>query len=134
MATLRGRDYAETWRRPIRKLASALDRRRAASSSRRPCACVPPSRSSASAFICEDTDAWGTLTERDDPLYDEECVELFLAPGEADPADYFEFEVSPLGTLFDAKIHNPTGRRETMAADVRWNALAQQARPLSRRI
>jgi hypothetical protein len=74
------------------------------------------------SFVCEDTDAWGTFTGRDDPLYLEECVELFLAPGEADPTDYFEFEVSPLGTLFDAKIHNPIGRRETMTADVIWNA------------
>ena len=74
------------------------------------------------SFVCEDTDAWGTFTERDDPLYLEECVELFLAPGKADPTDYFEFEVSPLGTLFDVKVHNPAGRRETMAADVKWDA------------
>ena len=73
-------------------------------------------------FTCDDTDAWGTLTRRDDPVYKEECVELFLAPGEDDPKDYFEFELSPLGTFFDARIHNPTGRRESLSADLEWRA------------
>jgi len=74
------------------------------------------------AFICADTDAWGTLKGRDAPVYKEECVEVFLAPGADDPRDYFEFELSPLGTFFDARIHNPTGRRESLSADVEWNA------------
>jgi len=73
-------------------------------------------------FECADTDAWGTLKGRDAPVYKEECVEVFLAPGTDDPRDYFEFELSPLGTFFDAKIHNPTGRRESLTADVEWNA------------
>ena len=63
-------------------------------------------------FDCEDRDAWGTYARRDDPVYEEEAVELFLAPGEADPVRYYEFEVSPLGTLFDAVILNPTSRRD----------------------
>lgn len=73
-------------------------------------------------FECVDTDAWGTLKGRDAPVYKEECVEVFLAAGSDDPRDYFEFELSPLGTFFDAKIHNPTGRRESLSADVEWNA------------
>src|SRR5215208_4443350 len=72
-------------------------------------------------FDCADLDAWGTLTRRDDPLYTEECVEVFLAPGAADPAAYFELEVSPLGTLFDARIDNPDSRRDTMRADLSWD-------------
>src|SRR5580765_718647 len=39
-------------------------------------------------FECEDRDIWGTYTERDDPLYEEEAVEVFLAPGGADPVEY----------------------------------------------
>ena len=54
-------------------------------------------------FVCADTDAWGTLKGRDAPVYKEECVEIFLAPGGDDARDYFEFELSPLGTFFDAK-------------------------------
>jgi Carbohydrate-binding family 9 len=72
-------------------------------------------------FYCEDRDAWGTYRQRDDPLYEEEVVEVFLSPGEADPVEYFELEVSPLGTLFDARIHNPTSRRIDMTADRAWD-------------
>lgn len=72
-------------------------------------------------FDCEDRDAWGTHERRDDPLYEEEAVEVFLAPGEADPTVYFEFEVSPLGTVFDARIHNPSSQRTDMTGDPSWD-------------
>lgn len=72
-------------------------------------------------FDCSDRDSWGTLSRRDDPLYEEECVEVFLSPGTGIPASYFEFEVSPLGTLFDARIENPDSRRDTMRADISWD-------------
>ncbi len=36
-------------------------------------------------FHCSDDDAWGTYTERDAPLWQQEVVELFLAAGEAVP-------------------------------------------------
>src|SRR4029453_108241 len=72
-------------------------------------------------FDCEDRDAWGTYGRRDDPIYEEEAVEVFLAPGEADPARYFEFEVSPLGVLFDARIHNPTSLRADLVGDPSWD-------------
>jgi hypothetical protein len=72
-------------------------------------------------FDCEDRDAWGTFTYRDDPIYQEEAVELFLAPGEADPTRYYEFELSPQGVLFDAIIHNPTSQRADMTANPTWD-------------
>jgi hypothetical protein len=72
-------------------------------------------------FDCEDRDAWGTYQRRDDPVYEEEAVEVFLAPGEGDPTRYFEFEVSPLGTLFDTRIHNPTSQRVDMMGDSSWD-------------
>ncbi len=72
-------------------------------------------------FDCVDRHAWGTWTRRDDPLWQEEAVEVFLAPGEADPVDYLEFEVSPRGVLFDARIHNPTSLRADLRADVPWD-------------
>jgi hypothetical protein len=72
-------------------------------------------------FDCEDRDAWGTFRNRDEPLWQEEVVEVFLAPGEEDPVDYAEFEVSPLGVVFDARIHNPTSLRKDMTADVAWD-------------
>jgi hypothetical protein len=72
-------------------------------------------------FDCEDRDTWGTYRRRNDPIYQEEAVEVFLAPGDADPVHYFEFEVSPLGTLFDATIHNPTSRRPDLTGDPSWD-------------
>ncbi len=73
------------------------------------------------AFTVHDDDIWSTLTERDAPLWQEECVEVFIAPGPADSADYFEFEVNPLGALFEARIHNPTGLRQDMCTDMAWD-------------
>ena len=72
-------------------------------------------------FDCEDHDIWATMVRRDDPIYDEEVVEVFLAPGTEDPVDYYEFEVSPDGVLFDATIFNPDSDRFTMKGDPSWN-------------
>ena len=72
-------------------------------------------------FEAADTEPWSTMTRRDDPLWQEEVVEVFLAPGAADPSRYFEFEVNPAGALFDAEISNPDGRRETMTANTAWD-------------
>jgi hypothetical protein len=72
-------------------------------------------------FDCQDSEPWGTLRERDDPLYEEEVVEVFLAPGADDPKAYFEFEVSPHGVLFDARIENPHGARAGIRIGTEWS-------------
>jgi len=72
-------------------------------------------------FECWDRHAWGTMTRRDDPIFQEEAVELFLAPGIEAPSVYLEFEVSPLGVLWDGRIHNPTSRRAEMVSDATWD-------------
>jgi carbonic anhydrase/acetyltransferase-like protein (isoleucine patch superfamily) len=77
------------------------------------------------AFSCKDTDIWGSYTQRDEPLYDEEVVELFLSPTN-DLRHYFEFELSPRNTLFDAKVFSPEGDRRSMLLDVEWNAEGMQ--------
>lgn len=73
------------------------------------------------AFTCRDDDAWATHRERDAPLWQEEVVEVFLAPGPGDPVRYFEIEINPRGALFDAVVDNPDFRRDTMAVDVGWD-------------
>lgn len=73
-------------------------------------------------FDCIDRDIWATHTRRDAPLWDEEVVELFLAPGDGDPQGYVEIEVNPIGAIFDARVTNPDGRRDTMRVDAAWNA------------
>jgi hypothetical protein len=72
-------------------------------------------------FDCADTDIWGTYTQRDDPIYDEEVVEIFIAPGDTVPVDYYEFEVSPNGVLLEVLAHNPTGDRAEMHLDFSWD-------------
>lgn len=85
-------------------------------------------------FDCADRDIWATYTERDDPIYDEEVVEVFLAGGTADPTRYVELEVSPDGVLFDALIDNPTsrfadivGHRDWDCPGLRWQARRDDA-------
>lgn len=56
----------------------------------------------------------------DAPLYEEDVVEVFLAP--SSPSEYFEVEVNPLGTTFDARIVSPDGVRATMRTDLDWDA------------
>jgi hypothetical protein len=85
-------------------------------------------------FDCDDRDVWATLERRDAPLWEEEAVEIFLAPGDDVPARYVEVQVNPLGTIFDAKVTNPDGRRDTMRVDASWNApglVARVVRPAS---
>lgn len=72
-------------------------------------------------FACADRDVWGSYRRRDDPVYQEEAVEVFLAAGEEDPLRYCEIELSPHGTLFEALISNPTGRRADLVADTAWD-------------
>jgi hypothetical protein len=73
-------------------------------------------------FDCADADVWATHAQRDAPLWEEEVVEIFLAPGDGLPARYVEIQVNPLGTVFDAQVANPDGRRDTMTVDPSWNA------------
>jgi hypothetical protein len=72
-------------------------------------------------FDCDDREIWGTYTQRDQPIYEEEVVEVFIASGDAAPIQYFEFQISPNGVLFDATIYNPASTREHLKWDETWN-------------
>ena len=52
------------------------------------------------SFRCRDDNIWATFTRRDQHLWEEEVVEVFL---QADPrqSSYIELEVNPLGTMLD---------------------------------
>ena len=78
-------------------------------------------------FDGRDRGVVATLTGRDDPLWKEDVFEVFLSPGDS-PSVYYEFEVNPLGALFDARIDSPDGRRDTMRVDVAWNCPGLSAR------
>lgn len=70
-------------------------------------------------FSAADDHVAATHRAHDAPLYDEDVVEVFLAPGP--PSEYFELEVNPLGTTFDARIESPEGvRGAAMRSEVGW--------------
>jgi len=68
-----------------------------------------------------------TRTRRDDALWTEDVFEVFLTPHDP-PAVYYEFEVNPLGALFDARVESPEGRRDSMRVDVGWSCPGFRAR------
>jgi hypothetical protein len=78
-------------------------------------------------FDARDEGRVATKTRRDDALWQEDVFEVFLAPAEP-PHVYFEFEVNPLGTLFDAAILSPRLFRPTICLDVEWNCPGYRAR------
>jgi len=77
------------------------------------------------AFEATDTDIWGTLTEHDAPIYNEEVVEAFLDP-DGDLVRYFELEISPRNITFDGLAYNPTGLRGDLKVDAGWECAGWQ--------
>ena len=78
-------------------------------------------------FDGHDDGVVATYTERDAPLWREDVFEIFLAP-EDPPRTYFEFEVNPLGALFDARVESPNLRREGMRVATEWDCAGFSAR------
>jgi hypothetical protein len=58
------------------------------------------------AFSCSDREPWGRMKNRDDRLWEEEVVEVFLDP-DGDGQNYAELEVSPNNVVVDLLIPNP---------------------------
>jgi hypothetical protein len=68
-------------------------------------------------FDCEDAAPWHTMKRRDDPLWEEEVVEIFLDPtGEG--RDYAELEVSPANVVCDLRIMTPW---PDLSGDAGWD-------------
>jgi hypothetical protein len=70
-------------------------------------------------FHAQDDAVVARYWKHDQPLYEEDVVEVFLAPSQL--TRYFEIEVNPLGTTFDARIDSPDGIRATMKTDLTWD-------------
>ncbi|MCC6164401.1 MAG: carbohydrate-binding family 9-like protein [Acidobacteria bacterium] len=74
------------------------------------------------AFACTDAEPWARHTARDERLWQEEVVEIFLDP-DGDGRQYAEIEVSPTNVVVDLMIPAPrTGGGDTR----RWNAAGMQ--------
>jgi len=70
------------------------------------------------AFWGEDTDAWSTYFQHDDPLFRQEVFEFFFAPDE-ELTHYYEIEWNPNDAVFDGKIEIRDGER---LLDQNWHA------------
>ena len=68
-------------------------------------------------FAAVDDAPWYTLTRRDDPLWDEEVVEIFLDPDRSG-THYAEVEVSPANVVCDVRMVRPSPDKEM---DLAWN-------------
>jgi hypothetical protein len=74
------------------------------------------------AFECKDDNLWATFRNRDEHLWTEEVVEVFL---QADPnhPNYIELEVNPLNTMLDIyllDIRKPLKYESWNSADLKW--------------
>ncbi|GAB6928365.1 hypothetical protein JCM10914A_23480 [Paenibacillus sp. JCM 10914] len=70
-------------------------------------------------FTCRDAHVVSNFQHRDDPLYEQDVVELFIDEVKAG-TEYIELEVSPHNVVFDARIWND-GHRSITASDVSWD-------------
>jgi hypothetical protein len=66
-----------------------------------------------------DPDVWSDYTRHDDPLWNQEVLELFVF-GDAERRDYLELQVSPRGVTFDARFAQY--RKGDHAWDGTWQA------------
>ena len=69
------------------------------------------------AFACTDSEPWGTMKNRDDRLWEEEVVEIFLDP-DGDGQNYAELEVSPNNVVVDLLIPRP---KSDVNEALRWD-------------
>ena len=70
------------------------------------------------AFDCEDPDVWGTLLKKDDSIYNEDAVEIFI-DANGDGKTYNELQVSPHNTNFDAAFIT---RRSNLEEAMKWES------------
>jgi hypothetical protein len=112
---------AEPWARPARASSAKLRDSSTGSPARLETTFTPyhDGHRLIVVFSCNDDEIVSNYEERDQPLYEEDVVEIFLAP--AALTEYFEIEVSPRGTVFDARVHSPDLDRSTMRADRSWD-------------
>jgi hypothetical protein len=66
----------------------------------------------------EEPDVWGTLTDRDAIIYNDNDIEVFIDP-DGDTVNYYELEANPLGTVFDLML--PHTYRDGGPAIIAWD-------------
>jgi hypothetical protein len=72
------------------------------------------------AFRVYDANPWAAKTTRDDALWEEQVVEIYIDEN-GDLRNYREFEINPRGTVIDLLIPK-AGHQSDWRAVARWNA------------
>lgn len=83
-------------------------------------------------WYCEDSDVIAHFSGRDEKIWKDDVVEVFLCPT-GDRTRYFEINFNARGALFDAMIRNPALKRgpdfvydtSWNCAGIRWHAAGQ---------
>jgi hypothetical protein len=75
-------------------------------------------------FDATDPQPWHTKTRRDDSLWDEEVVEIFLDPA-GGGRDYAELEISPANVVTDVRMVQPAPDKQM---DLGWNMAGLETR------
>lgn len=75
------------------------------------------------AFDVQTGDVWGTKTQKDEPIYGEQAVEIFL-DADGDGKTYNELEVSPHNVQFDAAFEY---RRSDLTKAIQWDSHMESA-------
>lgn len=75
-------------------------------------------------YDVEDACPWHTLTRRDDPLWEEEVVEIFLDPDRRGH-HYAELEINPANVVCDVRMLAPS---PTRAMDLAWDIAGLESR------
>lgn len=74
------------------------------------------------AFTLEDSNIWSTFTNRDDHLWLEEVIEVYLVP-DPEGSNYIELEVNPLGSMIDIyllDIRKPLPYKSWNSSELEW--------------
>jgi hypothetical protein len=80
-------------------------------------------------FDAKDPSPWHTMTRRDDHLWDEEVVEVFLDPDRSG-RNYYELEISPANVVCDVRMVSPSPNKEM---DLGWNLEGLETKVLDRK-
>jgi hypothetical protein len=72
------------------------------------------------AFECAGPEIWGTVTERDGPIYLQDAAEIFLEP-KCYSKDYFELDISPKNVVFDGRFDRGAGMPLGSQAATDWS-------------
>ena len=75
-------------------------------------------------FDATDPAPWHTMTRRDEHLWDEEVVEIFLDPDRSG-RDYYELEINPANVVCDLRMISPWPDKK---GDIDWNLAGLETR------